>query len=81
MTMKTVSVAEAKARLSEFLALVEQGEVIIVTRHNRPVAELRAVPAVSRSPRPAGLCKGEFVVPDDFDDPLPDNVLDAFEGR
>ena len=31
--------------------------------------------------RPFGLCAGEFVVPDDFDDPLPDDVLDAFEGR
>ena len=33
------------------------------------------------STRPFGLCAGEFVVPDDFDDPLPDDVLDAFEGR
>ena len=31
--------------------------------------------------RPFGLCAGEFVVPDDFDDPLPDHVLDAFEGK
>jgi hypothetical protein len=31
--------------------------------------------------RPAGLAAGEFVVPDDFDDPLPDDLLDAFEGR
>ena len=31
--------------------------------------------------RPFGLCAGEFVVPDDFDDPLPDDVLDAFEGK
>ncbi|MDM8532707.1 hypothetical protein QUF63_16215 [Anaerolineales bacterium HSG25] len=31
--------------------------------------------------RPFGLCEGEFVVPDDFDDPLPDDILNAFEGR
>lgn len=31
------------------------------------------------SPRPAGLCQGEFVVPDDFDAPLPDEVLREFE--
>jgi hypothetical protein len=30
--------------------------------------------------RPVGLAAGEFVVPDDFDDPLPDEILDAFEG-
>jgi hypothetical protein len=31
--------------------------------------------------RPIGLAKGELVIPDDFDDPLPDDVLDAFEGN
>lgn len=30
--------------------------------------------------RPFGLCAGEFIVPDDFDEPLPDHILDAFEG-
>ena len=33
-----------------------------------------------RTLRPYGLAKGEFVVPDDFDDPLPDEILEAFEG-
>ena len=32
-------------------------------------------------PRPVGLCAGEFIVPADFDDPLPPDILDAFEGR
>ena len=31
--------------------------------------------------RPFGLCAGEFTVPDDFDDPLPEHVLEDFEGR
>ncbi len=30
--------------------------------------------------RPSGLCEGEFVVPDDFDAPLPEDVLQSFEG-
>lgn len=34
----------------------------------------------SKPKRPFGLCAGEFVVPDDFDDPLPAEILDAFEG-
>ena len=29
--------------------------------------------------RPFGLCKGEFVVPDDFNEPLPDEILELFE--
>jgi hypothetical protein len=31
--------------------------------------------------RPYGLAKGEFVVPTDFDDPLPDDIQAYFEGR
>ena len=31
--------------------------------------------------RPFGLCAGDFVVPDDFDDPLPDTILKSFEGE
>ena len=31
--------------------------------------------------RPYGLCKGEFRVPDDFDDPLPENIIQEFEGK
>ena len=34
-----------------------------------------------RAPRPYGLCAGEFTVPDDFDAPLPEDVLSDFEGR
>jgi hypothetical protein len=30
-------------------------------------------------PRPFGLCKGEFTVPDDFDAPLPDYIIKEFE--
>jgi hypothetical protein len=34
-----------------------------------------------KQPRPFGLCTGEFIVPDDFDEPLPEEILSAFEGR
>jgi hypothetical protein len=33
------------------------------------------------SPRPIGLAKGEFVVPDDFNSPLPEETLRSFEGK
>lgn len=42
--------------------------------------ELRPI-ASSEQLRPFGLCAGEFTVPDDFDDPLPEDILSAFEGR
>jgi len=36
-------------------------------------------PAIAK--RPIGLCAGEFTVPDDFDDPLPAEILELFEGK
>jgi len=81
MVMIRINIYEAKARLSEFLARVEEGETVIICRRNVPVAELRGVPRVSDQRRPVGLAKGLFQVPDDFDAPLPDDVLAAFEGN
>lgn len=81
--MKQVSLAHAKARLSSLLDEVERGESVIITRYNVPVAEIRPVRSrrTRTGPRPWGLAKGTFDVPDDFDAPLPDEVLDAFDGR
>ncbi len=36
---------------------------------------------VGKQPRPFALCAGEFIVPEDFDAPLPDDILDAFKGK
>ena len=80
-TMSRVSVAEAKAQLSSLLDAVERGETVTITRRNLAVAELRAVARPADTPRPWGLAKGRFTVPDDFDAPLPDEVIAAFEGR
>lgn len=60
---------------------VEAGERLVVVRGGRPVAELRPIPFVQPGPRPFGLCAGEFKVPDDFDAPLPEEILREFEGR
>jgi prevent-host-death family protein len=80
-TMKKVSVAEAKATLSALLDQVERGETVTITRRNEAVAELRPVKAAARGQRPWGLAKGEFTVPDDFNDALPEDVLALFEGE
>jgi prevent-host-death family protein len=46
--MLTVSLAEAKTRLSELLDKVEAGEEVIVTRHGRPVAQIRPAPTAKK---------------------------------
>lgn len=46
----------------------------------QPLAELRPI-SKNKQLRPFGLCAGEFTVPDDFDAPLPEDLLGAFEGK
>jgi prevent-host-death family protein len=79
--MKMVNINEAKARLSSLLAEVEEGEVIVLCRRNVPVAEISRIKPRRRSRRPFGLAKGKFEIPRSFFDPLPDSLLDAFEGE
>jgi antitoxin (DNA-binding transcriptional repressor) of toxin-antitoxin stability system len=58
------------------------GEEIVITKFGKPVARL--VPLTFREDRPKrqlGLLAGRLVVPPDFDAPLPDSVIDAFEGK
>lgn len=49
--MLTVNLADAKARLSELLDKVERGEEIVITRHGKPVAQIRQVVS-SKKPLP-----------------------------
>jgi len=64
------TVEEIEKDPHEYLHRVIEGETVVVTQENLPVAEIR--PITQRSGlRPIGLAKGDFVVPDDFDDPLP----------
>lgn len=61
--MIKVNIQEAKTHLSRYIDRVEQGDVVVVCRHNQPVAELRAIEATEtplvRSARVAGLLKGQ----------------------
>ena len=73
----SVGVHEAKTQLSELLRRVEAGEVIEICRNSRPLARL--VPIRRGRSRTFGTDTGVFTVPDDFDAPLPDDVLATFE--
>ena len=72
---------EAKARLSEVIAGLKQGDRVVLCRRNRPVAEIRPLPASAADPRPVGLGKGLAEIPPSFFDPLPEEQVDAFEGK
>lgn len=74
---KSVGVHEAKTHLSRLLELVAAGEEIVITRRGEEVARL--VPARTGGTRRLGIDRGVYTVPDDFDAPLPDEVMAAFE--
>lgn len=75
--MTQVSVHEAKTHLSRLLRRVLCGEEIVIARGGKPVAKL--VPLERRPNRQFGLDRGLYEVPEDFDAPLPDDVLEDFE--
>ena len=75
--MTTVNVHEAKTQLSKLIEAVEAGEEIIIARAGKPVARLMPLEA-AKPRRRLGLLAGRLSVPDDFDAPLPDDVLASF---
>lgn len=78
--MIKLNIHEAKTHLSKYLAKLKAGERILLCKRNHPVAEITALPEPPAQPRPIGLAKGRFSVPPSFFEPLPDELLDAFEG-
>ncbi len=75
-----VNVHEAKTNLSRLLDEVGSGAEIVIAKAGKPVAQLVPVRAAG-VPRKPGFLKGRITIAEDFDAPLPDAVLAAFEGR
>ena len=74
--MIEVGVHEAKTQLSRLLREVAAGEEVLIKRGGQPVAKIVRVTTPGK--RQLGQDEGLFVVPDDFDEPLPDDLLDLF---
>ena len=73
-----VTLSEAKAKLSELVKRVESGEIITVTRHGKPVLELRDPNIAARRKAAYGSMKGKIWMADDWDE-TPQDILDAME--
>jgi antitoxin (DNA-binding transcriptional repressor) of toxin-antitoxin stability system len=76
-----VTVGEAKTTLSKLLARVEAGEEVVIARGRVPVARLVAVDVPTPQRRRPGRLKGLVSLDSSFFDPLPDDMLDAWEGK
>jgi prevent-host-death family protein len=78
--MERVNVHEAKTHFSRLLDRAQEGEEIVIAKAGRPVARLGPLARPGKKRR-LGLLDGQFRIPDDFNAPLPDGVIAAFEGR
>ena len=77
--MEIANIHEAKSQLSRLIEAVVSGEEVVIAKAGTPVVRL-----VSVDQKPAlrlGLMKGKIRIADDFNAPLPDDVLATFEGR
>ncbi|BAY10842.1 type II toxin-antitoxin system Phd/YefM family antitoxin [Calothrix sp. NIES-2098] len=78
--METVNIEQAQTNLSELLSRVELGEEIIISNQGVAIAKLVPFRASSNRRHSLGQDRGRFVVPEDFNAPLPEDILAAFEG-
>ena len=78
--MPTVNVYEAKTNFSKFIDLAAAGTDVVIARSGKPVARLTTLKDEKR-PIVFGLLDGEGWIADDFNAPLPDEILAGFEGR
>jgi len=75
-----VNIHEAKTNLSRLVDEAASGSEVIIAKAGKPVARLVPLSKPGRARKP-GLLKGKIRIADDFDAPLPEDLLRAFEGR
>jgi prevent-host-death family protein len=75
-----VNIHEAKTHFSRLLQRVAAGEEVVIARAGVPVARLVAVEPKKGHLRPLGMDEGRIWIADDFDAPLPDDLLKEFYG-
>lgn len=78
--METVNIHQAKTNLSQLLSRVELGEEIVISNQGVPIAKLVPFRTACDRRSSLGRDRGTFIVPDDFNAPLLEDVLATFEG-
>ncbi len=80
MSTAVYNLYEAKTSLSQLVDRAAGGEEIVIAKSGKPLAKLVPMPKVAKPRRPGGW-EGQVVIAEDFDAPLPEELLAAFEGR
>lgn len=76
-----VSLYEAKTHLSDLVEQAAQGREIIIAKSGKPKARLVPLAVQDKRARKPGLGKGRVWIADDFDAPLPPEILRLFTGE
>ena len=79
--MPTVNIYEAKTKLSKLVDLAASGTDVVIARAGKPVARLTHLEKKRERLTGLGALEGKGWIADDFDAPLPDEILAQFEGR
>lgn len=78
--MKAIDLDETRMQLSDLLHECSLGGHILLIKNDRPVAHIYGIPEATIERQP-GAMKGRIWISDDFDDPLPDDIQAAFDGK
>ncbi|MGC1376715.1 MAG: hypothetical protein WA821_10840 [Anaerolineales bacterium] len=76
-----VNIKEIERNFPMYLRRVLEGQTLVIVENGKAMVEMKPSLQVAETPRPYGLCAGEFRAPDDFDSALPDDLLKDFEGK
>ena len=78
--MATVTLDEIQRDFLGYLHRVQAGETLVIMQVDKPVATIKPIETnQTQELRPFGLCAGDFRIPDNFDDPLPEEIIEQFE--
>jgi prevent-host-death family protein len=80
-TVKQLNIHEAKAKLSSLVDQAARGKSFIIAKSGTPLAKLGPLNQPPAGKIKIGFMKGKITIADDFDAPLPESVLRAFEGK
>jgi prevent-host-death family protein len=76
--MRIINIYEAKTHLSKIIGDVMNGEEIVIAKSGRPLVKLTPFNEGELPKRKGGQLKGMMTIADNFDDPLPDDVIGGF---
>ena len=79
-TMTTITIDEIQRDLRDFIHRVVAGENMFIIDKDKAVAEIKPIEQPLTQSRPYGLAKGDFIVPNDFNSRLPDDIENLFSG-